>query len=536
MNTIKQVNCRFKNPLFYFFLILTSFLVLSCSKSSDAEPELEAYSLTVSVIPSDGGTVSPSSGTYDEGTEVIIACTPSIGYLFNRWDGDTEGADNPLSIIMDSNKSITGVFEKNPELSYKESIVNLRNRIIEIIRPDGDPSWSYSFDLESDGDLDMILIRSGPSSYPKKEMILFKNQDNKGFEEISTGIDCWGRTVVFDDFNGDGLIDFFVPDHGLDLDPFPGGQDQMIYQTPEGGFIEVTDQVLPALSNFSHGGSSVDLENDGDKDIVVNTGMNQIVLKNENGVWNYWEEGIDPGLENDKLDIGGHPIIDGEIRTDIWEGLVGSHWSRSGDFNNDELEDLILGMGMMDLNDPPDDNGVRYRTIDPYGNILEKGELILFQDPVTGNLIYEYPGSIVENSWRSENITGGLTFGLLVDDFNNDGCLDFVSYGNNSYLHRVEFKNGNCNGEFGNMVFFDVFVPRTGDTLWEDFELVDIDNDGDRDVVLSNSIQWYDTHLIPEEHVVFVNENGQFSQRNGISEELINLPPHVGISWYLDGE
>lgn len=520
----------------HFFVILITFSVHSCSTSLDIEPVKEEYTLTVSVTPSEGGAVSPSGGTYEEGAVVILESLASSGYVFNAWNGDIEGTSNPVFITMDSDKSITGIFEKTTEFSYRQSIISLRNRVIEIIRPDGDPSWSYSFDLESDGDLDMILIRSGPASYPKKEMILFKNQDDKGFEEISTGIDCWGRTVIFDDFNGDGLIDFFVPDHGLDLDPFPGGQDQMIYQTPEGGLIDVTDQVLPALSNFSHGGSSIDLENDGDKDIVVNTGMNQIVLRNDNGVWNYWEEGINPSLENDKLDIGGHPIIDGELRIDIWDGLAGSHWSKSGDFNNDGLEDLILGMGMMDLNDPPDDNGVRFRTIDPYGNILEKGELILLQDPPTGNLIYEYPGSIVENSWRSIDITGGLTIGLLVEDFNSDGCLDFVSYGSNGPTHRVEFKDGNGNGEFGNMNFFEVFVPQNGDTLWEDFELVDIDNDGDMDVVISNSIQWYDTHLIPEEHEVFVNQNGLFSQRKGLSEDLRNLPPHVGISWYLDGE
>jgi len=525
-----------KNCLVYTTIVLITFLIGSCSSIFDPELELVEYTLTVFLSPPDGGTVSPSNGTYEEGTIVTIEGTPSNGYIFKKWSGDTEGTDNPTSVLMDSNKSITGIFEKTTESTYKESIINLRNRVLQITRPDGDPSWSYSFDLESDGDLDMILIRSGPAGYPKKEMTLFKNHDNRSFEEISTGIDCWGRTVVFDDFNGDGLIDFFVPDHGLDIDPFPGGQDQMIYQTPQGGLIDITDQVLPTLSNFSHGGSSIDLENDGDQDIIVNTGMNQVVLRNENGVWNYWEEGIAPSLENDKLDIGGHPIIDGEIRLDIWEGLLGGHWSRSGDFNNDGLEDLIIGCGMMDFNDPPDDNGVKFRTIDPYGNLLEKGDLILLQDPITKNLIYEYPSSIVENSWRSNDITGGLTFGLLIDDFNNDGCLDFVSYGNNGPVHRIEFKYGNCNGGFGNLNFFEVFVPQNGDTLWEDFELVDVDNDGDMDVVVSNSIQWYDSHLILEEHEVFVNENGQFNQRNGISEDLMNLPPHLGISWYINGE
>jgi hypothetical protein len=67
-------------------------------------------------------------------------------------------------------------------------------------------------------------------------------------------------------------------------------------------------------------------------------------------------------------------------------------------------------------------------------------------------------------------------------------------------------------------------------------ELIDINQDGKMDVVVTNTIQWSDTHLVPEEHKVLINENGQFNQRNGVPEDLINLPPHIGINWYLDGE
>jgi hypothetical protein len=310
----------------------------------------------------------------------------------------------------------------------------------------------------------------------------------------------------------------------------------MIYQTPDGGLEDVTNQVLPIWSNFSHGGCSIDLENDGDRDLIVNTGVNQYVLRNDNGVWSRWDEGIDPSFQEGVHGVEGHPTIDGEIRLDIWQGIPAGYWSRSGDFNNDGLDDLIIGCGMTDLNDGIDDLGRYTMNVDPYGNVLEKGDLIFLQDPISGNLIYEYPSSVIENSWRSKDVTGGLTFGLLVNDFNNDGCLDFVSYGNNPEIQRVEFKFGNCTGGFPQSQMFVVYSPASGDTLWEDFELVDVDDDGDMDVVVSNSIQWYDTHLISGEHVVFVNENGQFTQRNGTPEDLINLPPHVAISWFLDGE
>ena len=86
------------------------FLFLGCSK--DPDDEILRFELNVSVTPDDGGTVSPSHGTYDEGTVVALEGTPSTGYFFVEWTGSIQSTDNPASITMDSDKDITGVFEK----------------------------------------------------------------------------------------------------------------------------------------------------------------------------------------------------------------------------------------------------------------------------------------------------------------------------------------------------------------------------------------------------------------------------------------
>ena len=86
------------------------FLFLGCSK--DPDDEILRFELNVSVTPDDGGTVSPLSGTYDEGTVVALEGTPSTGYSFVEWTGSIQSTDNPVSITMDSDKDITGVFEK----------------------------------------------------------------------------------------------------------------------------------------------------------------------------------------------------------------------------------------------------------------------------------------------------------------------------------------------------------------------------------------------------------------------------------------
>jgi len=63
-----------------------------------------------------GGTTDPTPGnhTYDKGTEVSVSATPDSAYRFTGWTGDVPGGlENvvPLTIAMDSDKSITANFE-----------------------------------------------------------------------------------------------------------------------------------------------------------------------------------------------------------------------------------------------------------------------------------------------------------------------------------------------------------------------------------------------------------------------------------------
>jgi uncharacterized repeat protein (TIGR02543 family) len=61
------------------------------------------------------GVVLPASGQYSPGTVVELAATSSPGYIFGGWSGDAIGSDNPLSVLMDANKTITANFV--PDLS-----------------------------------------------------------------------------------------------------------------------------------------------------------------------------------------------------------------------------------------------------------------------------------------------------------------------------------------------------------------------------------------------------------------------------------
>jgi uncharacterized protein YneR len=68
--------------------------------------------LTVIVMGS--GSTTPSQGihSYEEGTEVNVTATADAGWMFDHWilDSVNVGSDNPYTVIMDSDHSLTAVF------------------------------------------------------------------------------------------------------------------------------------------------------------------------------------------------------------------------------------------------------------------------------------------------------------------------------------------------------------------------------------------------------------------------------------------
>jgi len=72
----------------------------------------QLYALSISVSPSQGGSVSHPSGDYEEGLQITLTATPSSGYQFASWSGDVSGTSQTITIAMDSNKRVTANFEK----------------------------------------------------------------------------------------------------------------------------------------------------------------------------------------------------------------------------------------------------------------------------------------------------------------------------------------------------------------------------------------------------------------------------------------
>lgn len=91
-------------------------ITMNANKSVTANFVVQCYTLTTTVVPSDGGSVSANpapncNGTqYNAGTNVTLTATANSGYSFFLWGGDLSGTTNPANVAMNSNKTITAYF------------------------------------------------------------------------------------------------------------------------------------------------------------------------------------------------------------------------------------------------------------------------------------------------------------------------------------------------------------------------------------------------------------------------------------------
>lgn len=117
--------------------VTTTNITINSSKSVTAV-FIKFYNLSTSVSPTEGGSISPGGGTYDDGTTITLTASPASGYRFDRWEGDASGNTTTASITINSDKNVTAVFIKVYTLSIAVS-------------PTGGGSISHSSGTYDDG-------------------------------------------------------------------------------------------------------------------------------------------------------------------------------------------------------------------------------------------------------------------------------------------------------------------------------------------------------------------------------------------------
>ena len=270
--------------------------------------------------------------------------------------------------------------------------------------------WSVSagfFDYDNDGKLDLFVTRymewdtqhskdcggnfhtyCPPGEFPRTTNILYHNRGDGTFEDVSvrSGIAAkkgHGLGVAFADYDGDGLIDIYVANDGM--------QQYLFHNNGNGTFTEVGMESGAALNTDGGPLSGMgvvfqDYDNDGRPDVVVTTLPRQTygVFHNEGGGL-FTDRGLQTGVS-------------------MLSGVTAGWGVGLEDFDNDGQKDLFVAQGHVLDN---------VEKIDPSLHYLEPVLLAMNHNSRFDSVD---PGSSALFAAR------GTAFG----DINNDGWVDAV--------------------------------------------------------------------------------------------------------------
>ena len=99
----------------YFYsisAIISLLIIASCTQQTPFVESDVVYQLNVTVDPAEAGSVTPATREVTEGRKVEISASPNEGWVFESWQGDHTGSENPVSITMNSDKDILAKFVK----------------------------------------------------------------------------------------------------------------------------------------------------------------------------------------------------------------------------------------------------------------------------------------------------------------------------------------------------------------------------------------------------------------------------------------
>jgi hypothetical protein len=109
----------------------------------------DAPTYTLSVVASNGAVSrNPDQANYFSNSIVILTAIPTNGYQFSHWSGDAAGTQNPLLVLMTTNKNITANFIV-ARLPKQLTGVNLSNNVCRFVL-NGPVGSNYVLQFSSD--------------------------------------------------------------------------------------------------------------------------------------------------------------------------------------------------------------------------------------------------------------------------------------------------------------------------------------------------------------------------------------------------
>lgn len=526
--------------------IILSAFIYSCSSDDDdstppsviqtptPEPEETTTQFTLTVSAGEGGNVSSEGGTYDEGTKVTLTATPNEGFVLSNWSNNS--TENPITLTINSNLSLTALFEeekinftnRSPVYpSVNNTVGNIKTNYYHpgrVLTPDIIENFidlrencdctgcscrvSYNLcnnssryiDYNNDGLIDLFgwLINNSDGyavGYGKYVLVddIFNNPKTTYFDS-----NVWfGARMEINDFNGDGVNDILVHNQN-DHSDLEGGHytDKIpmeIIYISQNGTINISPIGDPTSG---HEFTSFDIDNDNDVDIV-----------------NFeWWMGHDP--QNSHVEVPLFYINDGSGNFNVTNTQFKEHYfykttgldcsftaGDSFDLDNDGYVDLLIA--------GESESAIQYCIYDNPNDQFEQN--CYESDYLEGiRVLWGSESSTFseENSTRiplslfdNGNQKLGYSFGFI--DINFDGNYEILSVGTNIPVNSlygpnsggyIEIYNNNGDRTFTNITHNSMDVSEwsyknkrsvdTGDIpLFYDLAIVDVDNDGDFDIM-----------------------------------------------------
>jgi hypothetical protein len=367
----------------------------------------------------------------------------------------------------------------------------------------------------------------------RKTRITFKHTDGSSGRRYI--IEAMSAGLALLDYDGDGLVDIYflngAPLLGTDVDTPP--QNALYRNEGNWTFTDVTRQAGVGDTGFGLGVTVGDYDNDGDPDLYLNnSGPNVLYRNNRDGT--FTDVTDQAGVSNGDLVGAGACFLDMDADGDL-DLYVGNYLDFSYDLHVERTfsgypvypqprdylpipDTVYLNNGDGTFTDVSKETGVALHAGTSMGIVCadydrdgdtdvfvlnDVGNNFLFQND--GKAGFEELGTVVGagyNLYGSENASMGADCG----DYDNDGRLDFFM---TSYAGELPVLYHNVGGGYLEDVTL-LTGAGTGSLPYVNWGtgLVDLDNDGDRDIFIAQG------HL--EDNVDLFDGSTRYRVRNTV--------------------
>jgi hypothetical protein len=97
-------------------------ITMDADKAVTATFTLKQYSLITATVGNGNLIVDPPGGVYDALTEITLTASPDPNKQFLGWSGGLSGTTNPITLTMDSDKTVTATFGEVADVTFEGTV------------------------------------------------------------------------------------------------------------------------------------------------------------------------------------------------------------------------------------------------------------------------------------------------------------------------------------------------------------------------------------------------------------------------------